>query len=50
MTYDKQVTVRMPPKDIQGIEQCIENGYAKNTSDFVTMAVRNEITRCKAEA
>jgi Arc/MetJ-type ribon-helix-helix transcriptional regulator len=46
MAYDKQVAIRLPPKDIEGIENCVENGYASNPSDFVRMAVREKIAEC----
>jgi Arc/MetJ-type ribon-helix-helix transcriptional regulator len=47
MAYEKQVAIRLPPKDIEGIEQCVNEGYASNQSDFVRQAVRNYISECK---
>ena len=50
MSYDKAICVRMPKKDLEGIEKCVENGHASSISDFVKMAVRNEIGKCMAGA
>ena len=50
MSYDKPIAIRLPPKDIEGIGECVENGYAGNQSDFIRQAVRNEIAKCKGLA
>ena len=50
MQYRTAIAVRFPQKDMESINECIEKGFASNTTDFVRLAVRKEIERCKVEA
>jgi len=43
------LSVRLPTKDIEGIEFCLKEGFANNKSDFVKQAIRDRITKCKEE-
>ena len=44
------MNIRVAPKVTEEIENCVNAGYAKNKTEFVNIAIRNEIARCKAGA
>ena len=48
MTYQKcnAITVRLPDADLDGVKECVRNGYGLNAADFVRLAIREKIARC----
>ena len=42
MTAYKQLTVKMPEKDVMMVEELVRRGHAMSTADFIRRAIREK--------
>ena len=47
MTDSRQITVKVTVSDDAGIKECVKDGYGLNAADFVRLAIREKIARCR---